>query len=236
MKNGSQISSPQCAILSAKMQKTPLSGILLLCLLVAVAISPPSLSVAAQRPHQRDSATISPAQQEHSFIQALIAGAREEVRRKPLYKSAYYAGGFPPETEGVCTDLLWRAFAFAGYDLKKRMDADIRKHTTAYPRISKPDPNIDFRRVPNQTVFFRRHAETLTTRIDTANMAAWQPGNIVVFTNPDHIAILSDKRNAKGFPLLLHNQGPFATEEDDFAAWYSQGIVAHFRFIPQGLE
>ena len=176
-------------------------------------------------------ATVHP-QDERFFFLPLIAGAREEVARKPFYKSVYYSGGFPPAHEGVCTDLVWRAFAFAGYDLKKQMDADIKKARGAYPQITKPDPNIDFRRVPNQTVFFRRHAQSLTTRIDPANRDAWQPGDIVVFANPNHIAILSDKRNATGFPLLLHNQGPYATEEDDFLAWYTRGIVAHFRFIP----
>lgn len=172
------------------------------------------------------------AKEKRTFAEMLILGAREEVARAPVYRSAYYAGGYPPKTEGVCTDLIWRSFSFAGYDLKTAMDADIRKNRSAYPRVGKPEPNIDFRRVPNQTAFFRRHAQSLTTRIDPEHRATWQPGDIVVFANPDHIAILSDKRNDTGFPLLLHNQGPFATEGDDFMAWYTAGIVAHFRFIP----
>ena len=48
-----------------------------------------------------------------------------EVDRSPVYKSAYYVGGYPPATEGVCTDVVWRAFKEAGYDLKKMIDADI---------------------------------------------------------------------------------------------------------------
>ncbi len=166
------------------------------------------------------------------FAKTLIEGAREEAGRRPLYRSAYYSGGYPPENEGVCTDVIWRAFKFAGYDLKQMIDADIKKNRKAYPRAGKPDPNIDFRRVPNQTSFFRRHAETLTNSIEAENMESWQPGDIVVFTNRDHIAILSDKRNRDGVPLLLHNQGPFATEGDDFMAWYERGIVAHFRYTP----
>lgn len=163
----------------------------------------------------------------------LIKGAREEADRHPIYRSAYYSGGFPPAYEGVCTDLIWRAFKDAGVDLKALIDADIRRNKSAYPRVKgKPDPNIDFRRVPNQTVFFRRHAKILGTTMtpgDKAVTDTWQPGDIVVFANPDHIAILSDKRNASGVPYLLHNQGPFATEGDDFMAWYACGIVAHFR-------
>ncbi len=164
----------------------------------------------------------------------LIQGARVEIKRAPLYRSAYYKGGYPPDREGVCTDLIWRAFRHAGYDLKKLIDADIRKAPAAYPRARKPDPNIDFRRVPNQTVFFKRHAQSLSTAIkpgNAENMRLWQPGDIVVFAGPDHIAILSDKRNDEGVPLLLHNQGPWATEDDDFTAWAKGGIVAHFRFF-----
>lgn len=163
----------------------------------------------------------------------LVLGAREEAARRPIYRSAYYSGGFPPAYEGVCTDLVWRAFKYAGVDLKKLLDADIRRNKSAYPRIQgKPDPNIDFRRVPNQTAFFRRYAKTLSTKMtpdDTTVTGTWLPGDIVVFANPDHIAIISDKRNASGVPYLLHNQGPFATEGDDFMAWYACGIVAHFR-------
>lgn len=167
-----------------------------------------------------------------AFVEALLDGARGEVARRTRYKSVYYAGGFPPDGEGVCTDVIWRAFKAAGYDLKGMMDADIRKNGKEYSRIRRHDPNIDFRRVPNQTVFFRRHAQALTTRMDEANRAAWQPGDIVIFANPDHIAILSEKCNAEGIPLLVHNQGPFATEGDDFMAWYRRGIVGHFRFMP----
>jgi hypothetical protein len=164
----------------------------------------------------------------------LILGGREEACRRPTYKSAYHQGGYPPENEGVCTDVIWRAFARAGLDLKALIDADIKKCPDLYPRASKPDPNIDFRRVKNMNVFFSRHAKSLTVKIvpnDPQNLALWQGGDIVVFKSPDHIAVLSDKRNAEGIPLLLHNQGPCASEGDDFMSWYSRGIVAHYRFF-----
>jgi uncharacterized protein YijF (DUF1287 family) len=130
--------------------------------------------------------------------------------------------------------LIWRAFKAAGHDLKALMDEDIRKNPSLYPRVgNKPDPHIDFRRVPNQAVFFKRHAESLPTRIAPGNMRVmrdWQPGDIVVFRNPDHIALLSDKRNGEGVPHLIHNQGPWATEGDDFMRWHERGIVARFRW------
>jgi len=36
----------------------------------------------------------------------ILLGARAEAEREPEYKSAYYAGGYPPDTEGVCTDVI----------------------------------------------------------------------------------------------------------------------------------
>ncbi|MDR2488337.1 MAG: DUF1287 domain-containing protein [Desulfovibrio sp.] len=163
----------------------------------------------------------------------LILGARKAVLRRPIYRSAYYRGGYPPAWEGTCTDIIWHAFHYTGYDLKKMVDADIRADLSAYPRVAKPDPNIDFRRVPNLRVFFSRHGLRLTTRFtpaDAKNLAEWQPGDIVTFTNPDHIAILSDIRNADGIPMLLHNDGPVASESDNFIFWYNRGITGHYRF------
>ena len=164
----------------------------------------------------------------------LVQGGREEVARRPTYRSAYYKSGYPPANEGVCTDLIWRAFKVAGYDLKTLIDQDISKNPTLYPRVkNKPDPNIDFRRVPNQTVYLKRHAKSLSINIapgDMSVMKDWLPGDIVVFRNPDHIAILSDKRNKDFIPYLIHNHGPWATEADDFMLWHKRGIVARFRW------
>ena len=165
----------------------------------------------------------------------LIDGARLAVQARPIYRSAYYRNGDPPEGEGVCTDIIRQAYLYTGYDLRKLLDSDIRKNPGAYPRAKPRDANIDYRRVPNLLVFFRRHGTTLPTQVDTdpmVNAKRFQPGDIVTFTGPDHIAVLSDKRNAEGIPYLLHNDGPFASEEDDFMAWYKLGITGHFRFPP----
>ena len=80
----------------------------------------------------------------------ILQGAKIEAENKPKYKSAYYNGGYPPDNEGVCTDVIWRALKNAGYSLKDMVDEDIKNNVNMYPRVNgKPDPNIDFRRVPN---------------------------------------------------------------------------------------
>ncbi len=167
----------------------------------------------------------------------ILDGARKDAQNKPRYHSAYYRGGYPPDYEGVCTDTIWRAFKSAGYNLKQMVDKDIKENTNAYPRVNgEPDPNIDFRRVPNLISFFKSHATVLTTEIitnDAKNLEEWQGGDIVVFGKPvDHIAIISDIRRKDGVPYIIHNGGPYTKEEDALLYWHENisPIIYHFRF------
>ncbi|MGI6498392.1 MAG: DUF1287 domain-containing protein [Oscillospiraceae bacterium] len=155
----------------------------------------------------------------------LLLSARAYVNTRPKYKSTYESGGYPPEGMGVCTDVIWSAFQGAGYDLKALIDADIAAHLDAYPAIRTPDPNIDFRRVRNLDVFFRRHAEPIPT--DLSNLSAWQPGDIVLYA--DHIAIVSDRRNKDGLPYIIHHAGQPIYEEN---ALTRAPILAHYRWTP----
>ncbi len=164
----------------------------------------------------------------------IVHGARAEAERHPIYRDAYYKGGYPPATEGVCTDVVWRAFKEAGYNLKDMVDRDIAANISVYPRVAgKPDPNIDFRRVANLAPFFIRHAMSLPIEIkpgDIDNLKLWQGGDIVVFDKPyPHIGIISDKRRPDGVPFLIHNGGPVASETDYLLRWPSP-IKYHFRF------
>ena len=103
----------------------------------------------------------------------IMLGARADAENAPTYKSAYYAGGYPPADEGVCTDVIWRAFKNAGYSLKDMVDSDIAENPEDYPAVNSPDPNIDFRRVRNLRVFFEKYAERLT--LDPSDISDWQP-------------------------------------------------------------
>ena len=125
--------------------------------------------------------------------------------------------------------MVWRALQNAGYDLKTLIDADIAENTSLYPRVQgNPDPNIDFRRVPNLRVFFERYAESLTT--DPEDIAAWQPGDIVTFEGR-HLGIISDKRNMAGITYLIHNSGQPKREEDALLRCHrNHPISGHFRW------
>lgn len=153
----------------------------------------------------------------------IMLGAREYINTKPEYKSEYYAGGYPNDGCGVCTDVIWNAFKAAGYDLKELVDKDISNHLDCYEDIETPDPNIDFRRVTNLNIFFKRNAENLST--DFSNPEEWQAGDIVVFTK--HIAICSDKRNEKGIPFIIHHDIQGAREVNEMENYK---IVGHYRW------
>ncbi|WP_271715995.1 DUF1287 domain-containing protein [Anaeromicropila herbilytica] len=153
----------------------------------------------------------------------LFEGAKSYITTKPIYKSAYYEGGYPKKGYGVCTDVIWNAFENAGYHLKDMVDKDIKENLDSYNMIDKPDPNIDFRRVKNLKVFFDRNAEILTT--DFSNPEEWQAGDIVVFTK--HIAICSDKRNKDGIPFIIHHNGSGAKEANNIDNYE---IVGHYRW------
>ena len=108
------------------------------------------------------------------------------------------------------------------------VDKDIKENTSKYPRVAgKPDQNIDFRRVPNLKVYFERNHIVLTT--DLSKIEQWQAGDIVVFGST-HIGIISDKRNEKGIPYLIHNGGQ-PIREEDFLETYDkyEPISGHYR-------
>ena len=107
------------------------------------------------------------------------------------------------------------------------VDRDILAAPSAYPNVAAPDPNIDFRRVTNLDAYLRRHAQVLTCSLD--DPAQWQPGDIVVFGDMDHIGICSDRRNRSGVPFLIHHGNPVdgAVEHDDMR---KMPITGHYRW------
>lgn len=154
----------------------------------------------------------------------ILDGALAYVQTRPRYRSAYYAGGYPDDGCGVCTDVVAFALRGVGYDLRALMAEDIAAAPEAYG-ISVPDADIDFRRVPNVRVYLERHAEALTC--DTSDIEAWQGGDIVVYDG--HVGIVSDRRDEDGVPYLIHHASPFqlAYEEDALVSYGE--VVGHYR-------
>ena len=154
-----------------------------------------------------------------------VLGARIDAEKHPNYINKYYEDAYPPDNEGVCTDTIWRAFKNAGYSLREMVDYDINNNPDDYPNIVTSDSNIDFRRVINLNTFFSKYAISLTT--DYNEIKEWQPGDIVIFNDNEHIGIISDKRNKKGIPYVIHNGNQPIREEDYLT---KDKISAHYRF------
>lgn len=160
----------------------------------------------------------------------VLQGAKDYVATKPQYKSKYYAGGYPDDEYGVCTDVVGFALKAAGYDLKELVDDDIKTSPAAYGMSADDrDSNIDFRRTPNLSVWFDRNAVVLTT--DLSDPGDWQGGDIVATDR--HVMVLSDKRNHKGLPYVIHLHSRAQTAvhdyEQDCLEKYSDKITGHYR-------
>lgn len=158
----------------------------------------------------------------------ILLGARKDAENHPRYDSSYFGnGGYPPDNIGVCTDVVWRAFKNAGYCLRDMVDNDIKNNPEEYIYVKTRDKNIDFRRVGNLDIFFKKYAQSLT--LDINKIKEWQPGDIVVFGNEEHIGIVSDKRNSKGQTYIIHNGGQ-PSREEDFFKYNNMGVIGHYRF------
>lgn len=170
--------------------------------------------------------------------QKIVNGAKQEAIRGVRYDAAYvsipYPNGDVPRDQGACTDVVIRALRNAGYDLQKLVHEDMQRNFTLYPRkwgLRAPDSNIDHRRVPNLMVFFKRFGRTLSTETDTRHAAEWKAGDIVCWdlngNNLTHIGVISNEKNSKGLPLVIHNIGPKTSQEDCLENWQ---IIEHFRY------
>mgnify|MGYP004616606349 FL=1 len=156
----------------------------------------------------------------------ILNNVRTYIAKKPKYKSKYYETGYPDDEYGVCTDVVANGLKGAGYDLKELVNEDIINNKEKY-NIEVIDKNIDFRRVRNLDVYLKNNSISLTK--DLSQIEEWQGGDIIVFK--DHIGIISDKRNKKGIPFLIHHANSIQVNyEEDVLEIYGQDyIIGHYR-------
>ena len=154
----------------------------------------------------------------------ILENALEYISTKPKYQSKYYSTGYSDDEYGVCTDVVAHALKNAGYDLMTLIQEDIQNHPSDYA-IDQPDINIDFRRVRNLKVYFDHTAQILTT--DVKDIEDWQGGDIIVFRN--HIGIVSDRRNERGVPYVIHHDSPWQLAYEQDILEKRNDIVGHYR-------
>lgn len=151
------------------------------------------------------------------------------------YVKIPYPNGDVPANIGVCTDVVVRAYRKLGVDLQQLVHEDMKRNFSHYPSkriwgLTRPDSNIDHRRVLNLQVFFRRHGKSLPITKQAGNYVA---GDLVTWTLPNnlpHIGIVTDKRTASGVPKIVHNIGQGPQLEDILFAY---PITGHYRYLPK---
>jgi uncharacterized protein YijF (DUF1287 family) len=172
-----------------------------------------------------------------TFFDQLAVCAEQRTKVHVVYDGSYqkigYPGGDVDPNKGVCTDVVIRSYRALGIDLQERLHNDIRDNFLKYPkiwRLTKPDTNIDHRRVPNLMVFFKRKGQTLPI---TDNPADYSPGDIVIWdlnAGLTHIGIVSTQTSPKtGNPLIVHNIGSGPVLNDML---FRATIIGHFRYEP----
>ncbi len=170
----------------------------------------------------------------------LASAARAQIGITTTYDPAYrqipYPNGDVPADRGVCTDVLVRAYRVASIDLQQLVHEDMRKAWAQYPKLwglTRPDANIDHRRVPNLAKFFSRHGESLPITRDPADYAA---GDIVTWrltSGVPHIGVVSERRTPAGVPLIIHNIGAGTLEED---VLFRFELTGRYRYVPHRLQ
>ncbi len=180
--------------------------------------------------HLPSSASADPVRLDRAQI---VTAARKQlgvtVGYDPEYRLLAYPGGDVPLTTGVCTDVVTRALRDQKFDLQRAVHEDMAAHFSNYPHqwgLRTPDANIDHRRVPNLMTYFKRQGweQPITTA-----PADYQPGDVVTWNlggGTTHIGVVSDAKNAAGCPLVIHNIGQGAREEDTLFAFK---IIGHYR-------
>ena len=175
--------------------------------------------------------------QADDFFNDLANAAFERTRYSITYDGSYFPMAYPngdvPGNIGVCTDVVIRAYRALGIDLQKELHEDLAANFDAYPsgriwRLTRPDRNIDHRRVPNLRVFLSRKGESFSARRKAGN---YRPGDLVTWRlsgNLPHIGVVSNQFAADGVtPLIVHNIGSGPVIEN---VLFRYELTGHYRY------
>ena len=167
------------------------------------------------------------------FIEESIALENPNVRYDGRYRKINYPMGDVPPDVGVCTDVVIRAYRTVGVDLQELAHEDMKNNFNAYPKLwglTRPDKNIDHRRVPNLKTFFNRHGKVLKNSDDPND---YESGDIVTWNltrrgSLPHIGIVTNKYSSgQKRPLIMHNIGNGQVLEDML---FDYKITGHYRY------
>jgi uncharacterized protein len=169
------------------------------------------------------------------FLTRLADGALVQTKQDVTYDGSYYQikypGGDVPDSIGVCTDVVIRAYRKVGYDLQKLIHEDMKLAHTEYNKrrySKKLDTNIDHRRTPNmQTFFTRKGAEKPITN----KGEDYLPGDLVFWDIAyGHVGVVVNvKVPGTNRYYMVHNIC-CGNQMEDYL--FAATIVGHYRWKP----
>ena len=148
------------------------------------------------------------------FGDALARAAQERTQHTVHYDGRYmrldYPGGDVPPMQGVCTDVVIRSYRALGLDLQVLVHEDMKANFSAYPALwglSRPDSNIDHRRVPNLQTFFTQQGAKVPA---TSVKRVYQAGDVLSWVLPGgltHMGIVVAPATETRPAQIVHNIG-----------------------------
>ena len=177
--------------------------------------------------------TLSMAVGQDSFYTRLADSTLVLTRQRVFYDPGYFTISYPngdvPANKGVCTDVVIRAYRKLGIDLQKEVHEDMKANFGKYPKIwglTRPDRNIDHRRVPNLMTFFARHGRVKKISQEAGD---YLPGDIVCWNlggAVTHIGMVSNCKSPDGKRyMIVHNIGAGQVLED---CLFRFTIIGHY--------
>ncbi len=170
---------------------------------------------------------------EEQLSDVAISIIDENIEYDPSYFAIKYPNGDIPKNKGVCTDVVIRSYRKLNIDLQKEVHEDLKTNFSKYPNLkkwglTKPDTNIDHRRVPNLEIFFSRKGQKLKI---TNNSDDYKVGEIITWminNKLPHIGIITNKKSLDGKrPMIVHNVGNGQVLQD---CLFSYEIVGHYKY------
>ena len=167
------------------------------------------------------------------LVDAALERTKHSVRYDGAYHRISYPNGDVPANIGVCTDVIIRSYRQLNVDLQALVHEDMLANFSEYPSkriwgLSRPDSNIDHRRVPNLQTFFTRHGVVLPI---SQNGKSYRSGDIVTWMLPGnlpHIGIIVNQDvGDKEKPYVVHNIGSGPILEDML---FDYQITGHYRY------